>query len=618
MKRIALIRACVLIAIAAGTLAVQASYAHGSSMSPLLAMETEALTRQGISTERATQAIQVESELAQTNLIAKLEAALGAAYAGVWFEPATAQLHVGVTSPTARRTAAATTAEAGLSSQVVETPVASTWAQLLATENHWSARLANSGPIMLALAPQLNAVIVTLSSTIPTTQLTALEHEAATSTVAVHISVEPPQQIEPTTDRTGQCKAFVTKVANCEKPIASGVTITSLFRGGGCTSGPLAIGKGLESNKTYVLTAGHCIVEIEPLIEVFAASTPSGALGTIGPATAKLAGNGQVGDYGSIEVRSPPVGEWVQAGNPPVFALTAEWKLTGGSTVSYPVKGERTPAVGLTNCHEGQTTGQSCGQIKALNVLANYTKGLKVAGLVADTGANNDEGDSGGPWMFIESNNEVLMEGIHSGGFTGNGTKTFYTPLQTALKALKLDLLTTANEVRKGFVTKNPPVKIRGTNKGLNVFEPGGGGTVECESVSSTATAAETIVQALDNTIKYANCFAKFGIIKSTAEVSTAEALFEISGSLSIESKIIIKAAEKCEIIIPPTGNRELSTVTYTNTEKSPKEVEVKIAAGGITQETKGPSETCGKSGKEGKYKGVMIAKAEEGDIEVS
>lgn len=587
-------------------------------VSPLLVAETESLTRQGISTEGAIQAIDVQSELAQTNLIAKIEAALGSAYAGVWFEPTTAQLHVGVISPAARRKVEATAAAAGLSSRVVVSPVASTWAQLLSTENSWSARLARlSEPVRLALAPQLNAVIVTLSSTLPAAQLAALEHEAAASTVSVRITAEPPQQVEPTLSRTGQCKAFVTKIAFCEKPIASGVSITAPIGGSTCTAGPLAIGKGLESNKTYVLTAGHCIAFVSGL-ELFLSETPAGASGVIGPATAAVAGNGQTGDYGSIEVAPPPAGFWAEPTNTPVFALTAEWKLTGGSTVSYPVKGERTPAVGLTNCHEGQTTGQSCGQIKALNMLINYEKGLKVAGLVEDKGASEDAGDSGGPWLFIESNNEVLMEGIHSGGFRGNGTKAFYTPLQTALNALKLNLLTTSNEVRKGFVAKNAPVKINGANKGLHLFETGSGGTIECETVSSNAIAGEPLMQTLNSTVKYANCFAKIGIIKAAATVSQAEYLFDIGGHVTVRNTITIKAPEKCEITIAPTGNKELGTITYTNVGKSPKEVEVKAEVKGLSQETKGPAEICGKSSKEGKYKGIALEKAEEGDIEAA
>jgi hypothetical protein len=71
---------------------------------------------------------------------------------------------------------------------------------------------------------------------------------------------------------------------------------------------------------------------------------------------------------------------------------------------------------------------------------------VKKEGLVEDEGAVSESGDSGGPWLFIESNNEVLMEGINVGHKTkGN---LVYEPLETALKAFCLELLTTANENR--------------------------------------------------------------------------------------------------------------------------------------------------------------------------
>jgi hypothetical protein len=58
--------------------------------------------------------------------------------------------------------------------------------------------------------------------------------------------------------------------------------------------------------------------------------------------------------------------------------------------------------------------------------------------------------------------------------------------------------------------------------------------------------------------------------------------------------------------------------VTYANVGTSPKEVEIKAEVEGFSEETKGPVEICGKSSKAGKYKGIEIAKAEVGNIEVS
>ena len=53
----------------------------------------------------ASESEAVEAEIARTGVVGKLEAAMGGAFGGVWFEPSVAQLHVGVTSPASRRQA---------------------------------------------------------------------------------------------------------------------------------------------------------------------------------------------------------------------------------------------------------------------------------------------------------------------------------------------------------------------------------------------------------------------------------------------------------------------------------------------------------------------------------
>jgi len=267
----------------------------------------------------------------------------------------------------------------------------------------------------------------------------------------------------------------------------------------------------MESNKTYVLTAGHCI---EAKGEEWFAKTPAEAKNKIGTAVEFVAGNGRSGDYGDIAVEQQ--GFWTEETNPPVFALTAEWKLTGGSTVSYPVKGSRAPQMGFTDCHEGQTTGQSCGQIKAVNISDEYN-GLKVTGLVEDREANAEKGDSGGPWLFIESNNEVLMEGIHDASTGGVNVKADFTPLNTALNALKLELLTTRNEVRKlpGPVWRQRPAGTAGngieiprsapekflSKGGTSVLTTGGavGITITCLEVQNKGTIWNNNLQGQEN-----------------------------------------------------------------------------------------------------------------------
>src|SRR4029450_14141290 len=54
-----------------------------------------------------------EAEVARTGVVSRLRDALGSAFGGVWFEPSTARLHVGVTSVASRRGAEAVAGQAG-------------------------------------------------------------------------------------------------------------------------------------------------------------------------------------------------------------------------------------------------------------------------------------------------------------------------------------------------------------------------------------------------------------------------------------------------------------------------------------------------------------------------
>jgi hypothetical protein len=415
------------------------------STSALLQQETGVLTRQGISAAGAERAIAVQGEIAQGEIVSRIEATLGGAFAGVWFEPTTAQLHIGVTSAASRRAAAGVIARAGLAGGAVTTPVRSTWAHLQAAQRRWNARLGDlfaREEAKTALAPQLNAVILTLSSAVPVPERLALQRAASTADVRVLIAIVPSSEfgVAPQSKQT-KCVKFEEDKANCEPSITAGVRIESnnVKPSSICTAGPLAIGRGgAVKGGTFVLTAGHCIDEREGSWNAF---TLAGVAKEIGQSGRFVFGKGPLcsskcGDFGEIKVENK---FWTTSiSNDPVFALTAEWKFK--EEKSYPIKGARAPVVGNTNCHEGQTTGESCGQIKALEV--NETvNGVMEEGLVEDKGAASAGGDSGGPWLFIEANKEVLMEGIHV-------AEDDYQPIGPALNQLKLELLTTANEVR--------------------------------------------------------------------------------------------------------------------------------------------------------------------------
>jgi hypothetical protein len=542
-----------------------AATAQDGPVSPLLAKEIAVLTGQGISPARAMQAIAVQGKVADADLGRRLQAAMGGAYAGVWFEPAAAEVHVGVVSSASRETAEAVVAGTGLTTDVVFTPVRSTVAQLLATQHRWNSKLAGllaSGDVATGLQPQRNAVTVQLSESVAPRVRAALRREAAAADANVVVSVAASAHLRPIQDAK-ECNNFPKEAPNCEIPITSGVKIersnaetgkgngetnkTSTIKnfeaatlagvlvgdeidgpgvpeetivisktatsvtldevvntaevaaftfltGAVCSAGPAAIP---EANKKLrvLLTAGHCIQSGHGTgaeWKAFNRKAVGGLIGKAGSFQNGGAAGGKFGDFGEIAIEAG--GAW-QSGNPriPVLAVTAEWNKN--EETRYAVKNEKEPKANEVTCHEGQTSGESCGLIVGFNkeikdalgtaeglVEVNEPKGAKERLI-------SRGGDSGGPFLFIEANNEARMEGTLVGRLTPECPKVakqkgpqffatkaecekgkeeaanegeferrlvvLFNPLKKvmsevhgSLEVLKLELLTTANENR--------------------------------------------------------------------------------------------------------------------------------------------------------------------------
>lgn len=464
--------ACVIAAVSGGTALVTAlsgrSGAYGllgspaspaaaapGSVASLLALETAVLTRQGISPARASEAINVQSEIAKAGLVSELQRAMSGAYAGVWFDPAGAKLHIGVTSPASRRVAQAVVARSGLADHATETHVRSTWTQLVATQRRWNRRLGAllvRGEAQTGLVPQGNALAVTLNSSVPSPVISAVKHRASRATVNVDVAVSSSAPRLGTPDfMANKCNRFTSNKAACNPPLNSGVSIQ--IEGGAfrCTAGPLVIPKATKS-ETYVLTAGHCLRNPGAVGSKWFAFNRNNEAREIGPAAEFFTET--KGDIGAIRIANP--GFWVTVKEKdPVFPETTEWSVKEAEP-SYTVEGERQPVVGNTNCLEGQTTGQSCGQITKTMVTETYEEEnnvkYTVEGLVEDAEATRASGDSGGPWLFIQtkSNTPAIIEGTHVGKnhTTGN---PLWLPIEKAfvvLKHLNFELLTKGNEIR--------------------------------------------------------------------------------------------------------------------------------------------------------------------------
>jgi hypothetical protein len=552
MRYISLAVACVAVAGAISAAVASVSYASSSGFeralaTPLLAptprpppkgslfdKEIGVFMAEGISPERAVQALDVQNRVARTGFVRKVEAGTGSAFAGVWFDPAAAQLYVGATSPESRRAAEEVIAREGFAADVVIMPVRSTTAELLAAQGQWDRKLAklsvDSG-VSTAIEPQYNAVAVRLDSSVSPSELAVLKREAAAADVNVLVSVAH-GRLGVTPRAKTECKTWKTFEAFCNPSITPGVTIAGKlieckefaaeFLTGFatkaecenraiswagkkgkwdrilpvCTAGPVAI----NSKKERVLmTAGHCIGKAA---ESWSSATKGGVESVIGAAGTFVFGGPkkeEQGDYAEVGIEPA----W-QTGKPrnPVLAVTAEWKKMNEKKeeTSYPVKGENTPAVGMISCHVGQTTGESCGQVHAVNVKATFVVGgveKIVIGLVEVIEVKKEPlevegGDSGGPDLTIEEpSQEALMEGTLTGEFFEcnevaedegprfyktekeckervNGGKgkweakklsMIFQPLRSveggpegSLEKLKLTLLTKANEVIPGPV----------------------------------------------------------------------------------------------------------------------------------------------------------------------
>jgi hypothetical protein len=547
MKRLAIIRGGVATALMLGILVAVASSADASPSGQL-----GAYMRQGLSLKRAQAALATQSQVETAELPTKLEEALGASFAGVWFEPNTAKFSIGVVSGASRRAAEQVVAQAGLAGVVSYVSVRSTWSQLISAQREWNGKLIHlrgRQQFSTGLTAANNAVSVRLSSSLPEHERALLEREAARSHVNVSITVVPPEALAVRADNS-QCEVKPkANYAFCSKPIAAGVLIAPNAAGTGyCTAGPLAILANpatlAAELETLLITAGHCL-EGNPKWST--SPHPAAELTEIGPRLQFE--NGLAGDYGDIEVTV----NWLQAGLTPALAQITNYQ-DNGLREARNVIGEEASVLNASFCHQGATSGEQCGAITAVNQLdeiRNPSTGviLHIDGLVF-TNACSEGGDSGGPYHTLAAGNSVRILGTHVGGIgpacsglfcPNKECETAYEPIKTSLTALKLTLLTISNQTRHklphewliGGKLIASPVKVH--SHGLLLLTddtaPGGATAVHCFGFNSGTVGPhaldliETITAEKLGTNKKITCkFDKTGACEA-ATAPTAEAI---------------------------------------------------------------------------------------------
>jgi hypothetical protein len=394
---------------------------------------------------------EAEFEIADSGIVTRLEAALGDSFGGVWLEPSTGQLHVGVPTAASRRSAEVAADRAGVAGIVVETPVTSAWAELEAAQDRWAKRLADlfeRAEVTTGLRAQYNALEVELGASVPDSRRVAVERAAAADSVNVRIAVSQSDHFR--VREQARCVAWAPGKANCNPTIVAGVTIVHENETGTpCTAGPAVMPVDASSAATAterrILTAGHCI-DPNGKKKWFAYNKNDPGSIEIGSASYYL--NEHVADIGVIWIE--PMSSWLQVGFTRVNPTIALWNAKNESD-PIPVYGERVPFENAETCISGQSSGTVCGKILVPK------KTIKNAADLAEVNIGVTKvGDSGAPWYakdYAESG-AGLVEGVHVGLNSGTG-KAIFQPLKIGLERLKekkgaeYELVTVANEERR-------------------------------------------------------------------------------------------------------------------------------------------------------------------------
>ncbi len=418
----------------------------------------------------------VEARVARTDLPGRLEAALGGAFGGVWYEPTGVALHVGVTSSESRQAAEAVATQAGLAEDVALTPVESTLAQLEAAQGRWNERLRSlfaRDKVSTSLAPDYNAVLVELATSVPGSVRAGLVREAETDPVEVQIERIPDSRLR--AQPFARCAALAAKFkAYCNPTLVSGVSIDDekeVEQKGDCTAGPLAIRHEppteAASTETFLLTAGHCLTGEGAVGKKWFAFEKGGKAAErkkIGVASAALVTELKVGvDVGVIPLEAEP---WKTAANPPLTPVIANWNATKESEPFSVIK-QTAPVKEAKTCFSGQRSGTQCGKITATGKtipIMEVIEGKEVqvgewvqAYEVSLTTGKGGRGDSGSPFFSeapYKEKSEGNVEGILVGGFGEESETVIAQPLSflleklKAIKGLDYELLTTAKEKR--------------------------------------------------------------------------------------------------------------------------------------------------------------------------
>jgi streptogrisin C len=303
-------------------------------------------------------------------LDARLQRALGDAYAGAWYDLDSGRLVVNVTDEGALEKAQGSGADARLVAHSLRelTAVKDALDAAAGAPTGGAERAASDKPIDIGLSawsidPITNTVLVTV---------TAEQADAAKQTVAEYGEL----------------------VTIAEAPSAPETTADFMDGGDAINGASCSAGFNLRNPATgarFLLTAGHC---------VSAGST--------------LTGQGGVTFGTVLESWFPSFDDAIISNRNPGFWIQGPWVDTNPSNGGIITSSGFTDGlVGTVVCKSGITTRWTCGQITAKNETVTYTGGLTVFGLTRHN-ACVEPGDSGGANVSVFGSTR-RAEGVTSG-----------------------------------------------------------------------------------------------------------------------------------------------------------------------------------------------------------
>lgn len=319
------------------------------------------------------------AESGAAGISSTLADALGSSFAGAWFEPGSPDLVVATTD----RAAAQRIREAGAVPRVVSLDLLT-----------------------------LNSVMDVLNSRSDSVPDAVTGWYVDPVTNSVVVSATDPAAGERFAG--GQPGVRIERAAARPLPLADlrgGEGIAAESQGASCS-----IGYSVFSGSTrYILTAGHCT----QLGGIWYGSDGT----AIGPV---VRSSFPEDDFGLIEVTSPS------------YRTTSAVDTPDGPLA---ITGTAPSPVGSSVCRSGATTGYRCGTVEAVNETVNYGRGDVVNGL-SRTNVCAEPGDSGGPYFTGSQAQGTLSGGSGSCFISLFGSETFFQPIEEALSAYDVHLVT--------------------------------------------------------------------------------------------------------------------------------------------------------------------------------